>query len=297
MIEIELIVKIAKFFRLKVRPMKILKTALFCVILISTPQALAMLEPAPKSVNIFIKNALTSPLPFIAPPTIVLTYTETTGIQYQETIAPNETELLTKLNAIKDASAIEIRGYGVKKENLISPISISKSDLLLQWANNHQAPNQDLLVTINWMPLSIRSIQSTYMTIASDSHRGTIPQSRNILEVFPQLANKDFFSQLNAEEIRKAKSWNLILIPAGWVAKQVTAEDIYRYILRLPENYTLNDIKKAYRKRALEWHPNGFSQAKREDQEFANQVFILIQGSYEGLTQALEQKSDWTHVN
>lgn len=69
----------------------------------------------------------------------------------------------------------------------------------------------------------------------------------------------------------------------NFIDPDVTSEDFYK-ILGLAKTATEEDIKKAYKKQAIRWHPDKHQAKSEEDRKKAEEVFKKIGEAYETLS-------------
>lgn len=109
-----------------------------------------------------------------------------------------------------------------------------------------------------------------------------------VMDQFPGLQKYGLDKTLTPAQILDIKAPHEVVVPAGWVARSTTGEDIARYILGLPAGYNAASVQDAFKKLSLKWHPD--KQHLETMKETAEQVFHILTHAKELLMQALREK-------
>jgi len=193
------------------------------------------------------------------------------------------------LSDIKEGTALVFSG---RDEALTAiPLSVTREHLVQEFVKLKGSSADVLIVTISSSGLRAPyTLTATYKLQQPENVKQRIEAAKkNVLTLFPRIRYLKLESVLSEDAIVKAKSWQDVLVPEGLVMKATTAEDVFRYILEIPEPlYTQEQVKQAFRDRLAQWHPD---KVQPEDKAFVNRVVILLRAAYEGLLKAIAEKT------
>lgn len=265
---------------------------LISLIITTLPLAtFTMDHPAP-NVELFVKNSLWSVL---GNPSIQVNATKK-GITTATTVRPKQENNIGYLDQLQK---LEVEGYGRSKKEKVALTDIPLNHAIEEWNRLRVGKKDDLIVEVswkNWTDINSDEIVFSYSTRPRPIKQKMddppkYPRTKNPLSVFGDIVYYQLESTLTPEMIERSTSWKEVLVPAKWwgFERATTAEDAYRYILGLTENYSRDDIKTKYQKLATLWHPDKVPKDD-ESQKFGEQVFRLIKKAKNGLEEALEDK-------
>ena len=225
--------------------------------------------------NVFVKNNLNRRLK--------ITRTSLSQDKISVSILAGETEKIAEFNKIAPESSLTFEVYGDHIYFTAWPIAIAKKNIEIEFQKLAPSKENSLLVTISqgFKP----HLSATYALHTPSIEVLNLKYPR---DAFPNLTYYPELKKITEADIIKLDSWKTIVIPKSLLYNETSAEDLYRYILGVPKNYSSRQVKEAYKALVLQWHPDKGTLV--DDKDFASRVFNLIQRAYEGLQKAIEDK-------
>lgn len=198
---------------------------------------------------------------------------ETKG-KIEPTVSPEKTSLVMDFDQIVDGSTIEFAAGGqLLKFSAISAYA-KKEQLKEEFQKLSPTKDDKLLITVSQPPFSAW----LHLTYGLYTPPKKIKVKDNILDEFPRIASYKGLAELEEKDIP-----SLSLEKVGEEIMQkfpgFTREDIYRYILGLSTDPTEEQVKEAYKRLSLQWHPDKHP----EQHEYAERVIKIVNTAHEEL--------------
>ncbi len=218
-------------------------------------------------------------------------------------VSPGEVRPIDNFSKIVEGSTIEFIPYGATVIGaLATPVSILQSDLLKEWQAVKTDDSSPLVIKLTATgtvpPYTINvqyvgALPAKKKKLPSAEEVGDVAgKPRNPLEAFSRIKYWKLQGILDVNEINNVPDWDKVLVKPGYIQSETTAEDVYRYILGLGKDYTLDDVVTSNKTLSLKWHPDKIASNDPEDQRYAKEVFQLIDSAFKGLKAALKEKQD-----
>ena len=111
----------------------------------------------------------------------------------------------------------------------------------------------------------------------------------NALAVFDKLEYWKVLPYLEEKQVLRMQppEWDAVIVPEGSAIGATKAEDIFRYILDLEQDYSLADVEKTYHQLILQWQHD---KVPVQYEDFGIRVSLVLQTARRVLTQAVEDK-------
>ncbi len=263
--------------------------------------------------NVYIHNTLTGSR-FNIP--LYVEFLEP-GKPRNKLLEAGSTYKIGRITNLEPGSPIKLSGYGALKGYLVPEQTLSYDTLIQKWREVKQSDADPLFIIVgthsstppyelsfNYSNIAVPLVPVMIAPVAPPG--GGVPTNPfmvfdRLREKYPYLAdelhNRERLKEANAlvretpfSELDR-KLWQITLVPGSvWPWRDAkTAQDVARYILGLPQNYSNEDVKKAVRDLSLIWHPD---KVPANQLEFATTVFHIIRTAEKLLNQALQDKKE-----
>lgn len=223
--------------------------------------------------TVYVKNNLNRRLK--------VSWTNQTNELLSKIIGADQEEEISKFNRLAPLSSVSFEAYGDYVGYTAWPTQTTVTVLDTEFQQLTDSNEESLQVTVSQ---GLSPYLSTAYKIYTPPIAVIAPGS--VIQAFPGLIYYPALRNLTADDILAFDSWRTIVIPQPSLHNQTTAEDVFRYILNVPKDYTERQIKEAHKALTLRWHPD----KNPTNKELAAQVFTVIQKAHEELQKALEEK-------